>query len=153
SLDELQSFVIKSFKEVQNKKLKKSKYPSDPYGESKRKTICYHVPVNESRQLTINWVIPNHRELYYCKPESYLSHLIGHQGDGSLSSYLKTLRLTIELIAGENQWERVLYIVYQYLAMLRKEGPKEWIFNEGKNINQMEFQFEEKGQSRYIDQV
>ncbi|CAF4219328.1 unnamed protein product, partial [Rotaria sordida] len=116
-------------------------------------TICYHVPVNESRQLTINWVIPDHRELYYCKPESYLSHLIGHQGDDSLSSYLKTLGLAIELVAGKsnsapgfnffsidiqltieglNQWERVLYSVYQYLAMLRKEGPKEWIFNEGK---------------------
>ncbi|CAF4192863.1 unnamed protein product [Rotaria sordida] len=153
SLDELQSLVVKSFKEVQNKELKKPKYPSDPYGESKRKTICYHIPVNESRQLTINWVIPDHRELYYCKPESYLSHLIGHQGDGSLSSYLKTLGLAIELVAGEsnsapgfsffsidiqltieglNQWERILYSVYQYLAMLGKEGPKEWIFNEGK---------------------
>ncbi|CAF3897878.1 unnamed protein product [Rotaria sordida] len=171
SLDELQSLVIKSFKEVQNKKLEKPKYFSDPYGESKRKTICYHVPVNESRQLTINWVIPDQRELYYCKPESYLSHLIGHQGDGSLSSYLKTLGLAIELVAGESnsapgfnffsisiqltieglsQWERILYSVYQYLAMLRKEGSKEWIFNEGKNINQMEFQFEEKGQVRYI---
>ncbi|CAF3688299.1 unnamed protein product [Rotaria sp. Silwood1] len=171
SLDELQSLVIKSFKEVQNKKLKKPKYPSDPYDESKRKTICYHVPVNESRQLTINWVIPDHRELYYCKPESYLSHLIGHQGDGSLLSYLKTLGLAIELIAGESnsapgfnffsidiqltieglsQWKRVLHSVYQYLAMLRKEGPKEWIFNEGKNINQMEFQFQDKGQPRYI---
>ncbi|CAF0866965.1 unnamed protein product [Rotaria sordida] len=171
SLDELQSLVIKSFKEVQNKNLEKPKYPSDPYGESKRKTICYHVPVNESRQLTINWVIPDQRELYYCKPELYLSHLIGHQGDGSLSSYLKTLGLAIELVAGEshsapgfnffsidiqltieglNQWERILYSVYQYLAMLRKEGPKEWIFNEGKNINQMEFQFEEKGQPRHI---
>ncbi|CAF4452269.1 unnamed protein product [Rotaria sp. Silwood2] len=171
SLDELQSFVIKSFKEVQNKKLKKPRYPSDPYDESKRKTICYHVPVNESRQLKINWVIPDHRELYYCKPESYLSHLIGHQGDGSLLSYLKTLGLAIGLVAGEcnsapgfnffsidiqltieglSQWKRVLHSVYQYLAMLRKKGPKECIFNEGKNINQMEFQFQDKGQPRYI---
>ena len=30
------------------------------------------------------------------------------------------------------QWERVIYIVYQYMAMLREQGPKEWIFNECK---------------------
>ena len=25
------------------------------------------------------------------------------------------------------RWEDIIYIVYQYIAMLRKEGPKEWI--------------------------
>jgi len=41
TLDELQSIVIKSFKDVPNKKLKKPKYPSDPYGEIKRK-VCFY---------------------------------------------------------------------------------------------------------------
>ncbi|CAF0913402.1 unnamed protein product [Rotaria sordida] len=165
SLDELQSLVINSFKDVPNKKLKKPKYSPDPYGEKNRKTICYVVPVKENRHLSINWVIPDHRELYYCNPESYLSHLIGHEGDGSVLSYLKQLGLATELSAGDknsapgfnfftvdmeltieglNRWEQVIYIVYQYFAMLRKEGPKEWIFDECKNINEMQFQFREK---------
>ncbi|CAF1121848.1 unnamed protein product [Adineta ricciae] len=165
SLDELQELVIKSFKDVPNKRLKKATYPADPYGENKRKTILYVVPVKEHRHLTINWVIPDHKELYYCNPESYLSHLIGHEGDGSLLSYLKKSGLAIELVSGEknsapgfnfftvdieltieglNQWEKVIYIVYQYIAMLRKEGPKEWIFEECKNLNAMHFQFREK---------
>jgi len=29
-------------------------------------TICYVVPVKEHRHLTINWVIPDHKDLYYC---------------------------------------------------------------------------------------
>jgi len=165
SLDELQTLVIKSFKDVPNKKLAETKYPADPYGEAKRKTICYVVPVKEHRHLTINWVTPDHKKLYYCNPESYLSHLIGHEGDGSLLSYLKKLGLANELVSGGknsapgfnfftvdleltieglNQWENVLYIVYQYIAMLRKEGPKEWIFDECKNLNAMHFQFREK---------
>ncbi|UJR37824.1 hypothetical protein I4U23_030514 [Adineta vaga] len=165
SLDELQSLVIKSFKDVPNKKLEKPKYAADPYGETKRKTILYVVPVKEHRHLTINWVIPDHKDLYYCNPESYLSHLIGHEGDGSLLSYLKKLGLAIELVSGEknsapgfnfftvdieltieglNHWEKVIYIVYQYIAMLRKESPKEWIFEECKNLNAMHFQFREK---------
>ncbi len=69
-------------------------------------------------------MIPDHKDLYYCnvsiahwkigsqssyleeyldfiQPESYLSHLIGHEGDGSLLSYLKQLGLASELVSGE----------------------------------------------------
>ncbi|CAF4013700.1 unnamed protein product [Adineta steineri] len=165
SLDELQSLVMKSFNDVPNKKLKQVKYPADPYGESKRKTIFYVVPVKEYRYLTINWVIPDHKDVYYCNPESYLSHLIGHEGDGSLLSYLKKLSLATELVSGEKnaapgfnffyvyleltieglgRWKEIIYIVYQYIAMLRKEGPKKWIFGECKNLKAMHFQFREK---------
>jgi hypothetical protein len=28
------------------------------------------------------------------------------------------------------RWEEIIFIIYQYVAMLRKEGPKEWAFNE-----------------------
>jgi insulysin len=82
------------------------------------------VPVKEHRHLTINWVIPDHKDLYYCnvsrvhftilsytsyleenldfiQPEPYLSHLIGHEGDGSLLSHLKKLGLASELVSGE----------------------------------------------------
>ena len=98
--------------------------------------------------------------------------MIGHEGDGSLLSYLKTeglangvsagtgsyistpgfnfftvdMELTIEglskrmkslilkitCFANLGRWQEVLYSVYQYIAMLRKEGPKEWIFEECK---------------------
>ncbi|CAF4107813.1 unnamed protein product, partial [Adineta steineri] len=165
SLDELQSLVMKSFNDVPNKKLKQVKYPADPYGESKRKTICYVVPIKEYHHLRIHWVIPDHKDLYYCNPESHLSHLIGHEGDGSLLSYLKKLGFATEVVSGEKnvapgfnffyvhleltieglyRWEDIIYIVYQYMAMLRKEGPKEWIFDERKNLKAMRFQFREK---------
>ncbi|CAF0762387.1 unnamed protein product [Adineta steineri] len=165
SLDELQSFVMKSFNDIPNKKLERVKYPADPYGESTRKTICYVVPVEERRHLRIHWVISDHKDVYYCNPESYLSHLIGHEGDGSLLAYLKKLGLATELASGEkyvapgfnfftvklaltieglSRWEEIIYIVYQYIAMLRKEGPKKWIFNECRNLKAMHFQFREK---------
>lgn len=164
TLDELQSLALKSFSQVQNKKLPKTVYPADPYS-SQRKTICYVVPVKEHRYLTVHWVIPNHQDLYYCNPESYLSHLIGHEGNGSILSYLKKLGLASELSSGEkgaapgfsfysvdialtieglHQWERVLYIIYQYIAMLKQAKPQEWIFEECKNVNSMLFQFREK---------
>ncbi len=36
-LDELQSLVVKSFKDVPNNNLPSQKYPPDPYGEKNRK--------------------------------------------------------------------------------------------------------------------
>lgn len=42
--------------------------------------------------------------------------------------HFKTYSFLVKL----DQWEQVLCIIYQYIAMLRKEGPKEWIFDECK---------------------
>jgi insulysin len=39
--------------------------------------------------------------LDFIQPESYLSHLIGHEGEGSLLSHLKKLGLASELVSGE----------------------------------------------------
>ena len=43
----------------------------------------------------------------------------------------------------------VVSVVYQYLAMLRNEGPHEWIFNESRDIAAINFLF--KSKSRPID--
>ncbi|CAF0978697.1 unnamed protein product [Didymodactylos carnosus] len=54
------------------------------------KTICYVVPVKQYRHITITR-----------PPESYLSHLIGHEGEGSLLTLLKRRGLASELVVGE----------------------------------------------------
>ncbi|CAF1256026.1 unnamed protein product, partial [Didymodactylos carnosus] len=165
SLDELQDLVVKIYKDIPNQNLSLTKYPNDPYGESKRKTICYVIPVKEYRHITVTWVVPDYKEVYYANPESYLSHLIGHEGEGSLLSLLKKRGLASELVSGEKnnangysfftvdieltidgleRWQEIVVYIYQYIAMLKKEGPKEWIFQECKNLNEMHFQFREK---------
>jgi len=40
----------------------------------------------------------------------------------------------------------IVKIVFQYLEMLRKEGPKKWIFDECVKLNEMRFRFKEKEQ-------
>jgi secreted Zn-dependent insulinase-like peptidase len=42
TLDELQSLVLQSFKDIPNKKLDEAKYTSDPYGASQRK-VCFFI--------------------------------------------------------------------------------------------------------------
>lgn len=45
--------------------------------------------VRDVRQLEISFVFPDESAFYATKPGSFLSHLIGHEGQGSVLSYLK----------------------------------------------------------------
>ena len=58
------------------------------------------VPIKDLRQLTLNWPLPPARAHYRVKPASLLSHLIGHEGVGSLLSALKTRGWATSLSAG-----------------------------------------------------
>ncbi|CAF0885808.1 unnamed protein product [Adineta ricciae] len=166
SLDELQSLVVKNFKDIVNKQLPMVRYPADPFGEIGCKTVCYIVPIAEDHKMKIRWVIPDFRELYYCSPGPYLSFLIRHRGTGSLFSHLKKLGFassiqslggthaapgfnffTMELNLtreGLERWREVVVLVYQYLAMMRKEGPQKRIFEEQKTMRLLNFQFAAK---------
>lgn len=103
---------------------------------------------------------------YKSSPLGYFSHLIGHEGENSLLSYLKKEDYATELSAGgdseldcmsdfnvvvtltkkglTNQ-EKVLDAVFKYIQRLKEVGPKEWVFEENRNIGTISFDFLEKG--------
>ena len=85
------------------------------------------------------------------QPGRYLSHLIGHEGSGSILSLLKKLgwanslfsgsynvsvgceffRIQVDLTEeGLNHYEDVVKVVFQYIDTLKREGVKKWIFDE-----------------------
>lgn len=51
--------------------------------------IYYVNTVKDYRVLELSFPIGSQEELYESKPASFLSHFIGHEGPGSLHSYLK----------------------------------------------------------------
>eukprot|EP00913_Durusdinium_trenchii_P030577 g28637.t4 len=98
---------------------------------------------------------PRTRPDYRSQPLNYLGHLVGHEGAGSLQSFLKQQGLATEVEAGVSEedftsnwmcslfsvditltdvgltaWMEVAQITFLYLAMLRREGPQEWIYEE-----------------------
>ncbi|CAB4070343.1 NRD1 [Lepeophtheirus salmonis] len=102
----------------------------------------------------------------FVKPLHYLSWIIGHEGKGSLISFLRdkvmalnitagnsgcgfemnstysSFLITIELTkAGFEKYESVIEYMYSYLTMLVKEGPSERIFNEIQKIEKLDFDF------------
>ncbi len=88
SLDELEQYAVEMFSEVPNKNLSPTNFGKDPYFRDG--TYVYSVvPVQDLRQLSISWVLPDSRGQYRSNPSNYISFLIGHEGKGSLLSELK----------------------------------------------------------------
>ena len=117
--------------------------------------------------LEVFWTLPYLQKEFKSSPLSYFSHLIGHEGENSLLSYLKAEDYAMELQAsadseldcmsdfsvtitltkkGLKNHEKVLDAVFKYIQRLKEVGPQEWVFNESRKIGTIEFEFAEKGE-------
>jgi nardilysin len=67
-----------------------SKFRSiSPFPQESRTYISRVIPVKRAHKLILTWWMPPSMHEYKTKPGSYLSHLIGHEGPGSLLTALK----------------------------------------------------------------
>ncbi|GMH33878.1 hypothetical protein BSKO_01712 [Bryopsis sp. KO-2023] len=135
----------------------------------------YIVPsVKDQHRIGVSFQLPNIGKLYKKKAEDYVSHLVGHEGPGSLLSALKAKGWAVECSAGiedscfsmnscVNIFEVSLTLtdagfaaapglglapvkmLFQYLEMLRQAKPQAWVYEELKSIGEMKFRFQEEG--------
>ncbi|KAL3863624.1 hypothetical protein ACJMK2_005374 [Sinanodonta woodiana] len=169
SPDELQKMVVPLISEVENKNLPVPEWTTPPFGEKEVRTVCYVVPVKDIRNLSVSWSIPDLHEHYKTNPGHYLGHLIGHEGAGSLLSELKARGWVNTLVGGQQGGAKgfmffmvnvdltedglehvddIITLIYQYINMLKNEGPQEWVFKECQNLSAMQFRFKDKERPR-----
>ncbi|RNA20606.1 insulin-degrading enzyme isoform X1, partial [Brachionus plicatilis] len=165
NLDTLQQYAVEMFTEISNKNLSQISFDPNPFGPNEFQTIKYVVPVKDIRQLALNWVIPDYRDSYETNPPQYISHLVGHEGEGSLLSELKRKGWCNHLYAGSRREARgfqffsihldlteqgaenvdnIIKLAYQYLNMLRSQEPVKWVFEEMINLGKIAFNFKDK---------
>ncbi|EDO37735.1 predicted protein [Nematostella vectensis] len=165
SLDEMTEMVVKLFSPVQNKNVTIPTFPEHPYGAEQVQTLFKVVPVKDMKNLNLMFPIPDMSKYYHFKPSHYISHLIGHEGEGSLLSELKAKGWVNALVAGAldgakgfmffmcnmeltNEGQDHIFeistSVFQYLEMLRREEPFEWVFEECKALAEVRFRFNDK---------
>ncbi|KAK3333198.1 Metalloenzyme, LuxS/M16 peptidase-like protein [Cercophora scortea] len=169
-LDVLESWVVDSFSVVRNKDLPLNVWPEEvPFTKEQLGVQCFAKPVMDSRELNLTFPFLDMELLYEVQPSRYLSHLIGHEGPGSIMAYIKSkgwanglsagawpvcpgspsmfdvqIRLTEE---GLKNYKEVVKVLFQYIALLRETEPQEWIFDEMKGMADVDFKFKQKTQS------
>ncbi|KAF3454806.1 hypothetical protein FNV43_RR05254 [Rhamnella rubrinervis] len=178
SIDVLESWVVELFGNVKNGPQVNLEFKADiPFWKAGK---LYRLEaVKDVHILDLTWTLPCLRQNYLKKPEDYIAHLLGHEGRGSLHSFLKSRGWATSLSAGvgdegmhrssmvyifgmsihltDSGLEKIMEIigfVYQYLKLLRRVSPQEWIFKELQDIGNMEFRFaEEQHQDDYASEL
>lgn len=165
SLDTLEEWVEEIFAEVPNKDLPRRRWDMPVYTKNELLTQVFAKPVLESRSLGLEFVYRDEEAFYESHPSRYLSHLIGHEGPGSILAHIKAkgwanglgaggstlcpgsglfsinVKLTEE---GLKNYKEVAKLIFQYIGMVRDHPPQEWIVDEQMKISEVEFRFKQK---------
>ncbi|EXJ84618.1 insulysin [Capronia epimyces CBS 606.96] len=166
SLDELEKWVVELFSEVKNKDLPQNRWDGvEMLTKDQLSTEILAKPVMESRSLEISFPWQDEEEMYETQPARYISHLIGHEGPGSILAYLKERGLGQTLSAGYHpvcpgsaffeieigltpdglkNYHEIVKIVFQYIGMMKATPPVEWLHQEMKNMAEVDFRFRQK---------
>ena len=170
SLDELQAMVERYFTElagtiahhVPREELLPKLFPTilESLNVPQRLNV---VPTSEGHSVEYQFPLRELKSLYKSKPTRYLSHLVGHEGKGSLLSLLKAKHLAQELYAddsskscidwaiftikidltqqGLEQVDEVTKIVFAYIQLLKTDEPQEWVQQELQTVANLQFRF------------
>lgn len=129
-------------------------------------------PVKEIRRLQFTFPMPETQSNYAVKPVQLLTHLLGHEGEGSLLAYLKeqgwaeglsagrslsthsesNLVVQIQLTrAGLLQTDRITQALLHYIGLLQQQPLPDYLLTEQHQLSDLMFRFQEH--SRLSDYV
>jgi len=166
-LDILEAWVGDLFAGVRNKDLPQNRWEDEvPWGPADLLTQVFAKPVMDSRHLDLSFPFIDEELLFESQPSRYISHLIGHEGPGSIMAYIKSKGWANGLSAGAYQicpgtpgifncqirltedgltnYKEIVKVFFEYVSLLRDTPPQEWIFDEQKGLAEIDFKFKQK---------
>ncbi|NQY64270.1 MAG: insulinase family protein [Alteromonadaceae bacterium] len=142
---------------------------SDPlYLPEHQQKLIQIQPVKNDKQVIISFAMPCIDKYYRHKPESLLAYLLGHEGPGSILSFLKNKQWAMGLSAGsgingsnfkdfnisipltengEQHIDEIIEIVFSYIALLKQTSLPDHYYQEKKSIAELSFLYQEKMQA------
>ncbi|EGR31622.1 insulin-degrading enzyme, putative [Ichthyophthirius multifiliis] len=173
----LQKWAIDYFQEIPNKNIQRPIYqdhPFLPYDKYLGKLINI-IPVLDEDTIEFCWIVDYFLKEREVKSEEYLQHIFGHEGENSLLSLLIDEGYASEIVSfGENcmglfsyigiqitltsygfdNWDKVCHVVFQMVEVLKKEGAREYIYEEIKETHKINFRFLEKiAKHEYVTKI
>lgn len=170
SLDELSQMVTKYFSAVPNYDRKKLEYDSEIFSSEQLPRLISIKPVKDIKKLTLYFPTPSKDAYWKSKPGSTISHLVGHEGKGSLLSKLKKENLVTSLSTwlesssyagmfqvdmtltekGVKHTEHIIELFFSYIKMLQKQGYQNYIFEERKTMSDINYIYRDPKEGAYV---
>ncbi|KAM9283506.1 nardilysin [Morus bassanus] len=171
TLDTLEKWVTEIFSEIPNNGLPKPSFGhlTQPFDTPEFHKLYRVVPIRKVHSLSITWALPPQEQYYRVKPLHYISWLVGHEGKGSVLSFLRKKFWALALYGGNGEtgfeqnstysifsisvtltdegykhFYEVAHVVFQYVKMLQKRGPDKRIWEEIQKIEANEFHYQEQ---------
>jgi insulysin len=165
-IETMSQWVIEKFSGVRNKGIPPPYFPSNPLQKEQLQTQVFFRSVKDIRVMDIAFPIPDQSPLFRSKPGQFLSHFIGHEGQGSILSFLKAkgwasslsagasngaegfdfFKVSVDLTSeGLRNYGKVVGAVFRYVDLLKASSIPEWTFEEVKKLCDLAFRFKEKG--------
>ncbi|KAI5476508.1 a-pheromone processing metallopeptidase ste23 [Pseudohyphozyma bogoriensis] len=168
SLDDLTKDIVEKFSPAANYSFSPPTFPGSPLSSKELQTTLHAKSVKDARMLEIAFPFPEESLLYLSKPGAFISHLVGHEGPGSVLSLLKAkgwansvsagpgngalgfefFKVHVDLTAeGLENRDEVASIIFAYIDLINSSDPAEWMFDEVNKLSEIAFRFKEKGRS------
>jgi len=165
-IQQLTTWVRDKFSAVQRREVNKTEHP--PIFQQDRLPMLVSLqPIKDKRSLSLLFELPSVEPHYHKKPLYYLTNLIGHEGEGSLLSWLKEQQLAEGLSAGlftsdkersvvtisvalteqgREQYQDIIRSTLTYVQLILEQGIEEWRFEEQAKMLTTSFRFQDKSQ-------
>ncbi len=165
NIDDIEKLAFEYFSPIKNQGIKQLKYTELPFNSQNLAKFYKVKSIKKCDKLELVWYLENLRPFFASNPASYISFLLGHEGENSLLSYLIDEGLALELSSGTGNemdlfstieisikltkkglenYRDVIEIVHKHLNILKEKGIQRYIFEEKQYINQLKFDFKEK---------
>ncbi|KAH7911404.1 Metalloenzyme, LuxS/M16 peptidase-like protein [Hygrophoropsis aurantiaca] len=166
SLDELADLVSTLFSPIPNRGQDPVPMINDhPFGQNESGTLVSAETIMAFHAVEISFPLEYQPPFWKHKPADLISHFVGHEGPGSLHSYLKNkgwvtslnsgpqalgrgfamFKVTLHLTKdGFDNYRSVVLAVFKYLSLLRSSAFPAWVQSEQSKISQIRFRFSEK---------
>lgn len=165
-LDQLDTWVKTRFSAVARRDVaKRTRSDQAMFRTADLPLLVTTTPIKEKRSLSLLFTMPAVEPYYHTKPLYYLSHLLGHEGEGSLLSWLKSQNLAEGLSAGlfssdqqeaifsisvqltpegRQHYQQIIDATFAYIDLMKSSPVEEWRFDEQRIMLETAFRFQDK---------
>ncbi len=171
SVNELQKMVSERFAAIANHNSPVPHFKEPLFADGQLPLRINTQPNKDLKQIKYLFPIPSSRPFYDSKPVHYVSNLLGHEGKGSLLSYLKeqgwaeglsagigfedneqaSLQISINLTdQGLHNTDAITQALFQTIALIKQQGIESWRYQEQAQLAQLDFQFQEQSSSMHL---